>query len=379
MGASPQARQLPTHLQGPKAPLVRLSILLTRMVTAFLYINTFCERCDKVSVQQRQDKLISPPNNFMRSWSRHRSRAEVAGCAGTGAAIPLSLWLRVSRCLRPPEPRADLRALAARGWCALLPLPAQLRLLQLVRHFLAQDAAAKGAWADPCDGARHYTPLQGGREAFTIRDACLPSALQRPARRAWRHAMQVSHAMLLQIEAAGAGPAGRLTELLERGPLPAASKSACLLRHFRCAPVEEPGAQAAVGAHADLGLLSFCLEDTAGLEVWDRLECSWRRPPPDEVIILAGEALCLITGGAFPPCRHRVIRGPRARTSQVCIPGGAGVLTLTLNLFIVCKAACDRRNAESERESPLGRELISACSVDAGWAHGLPMTLEPCV
>ena len=257
----------------------------------------------------------------MRIWSRRCGGAQISCSAGAGVAIPLSLWLRVSRCLRPPEPRVDLGALAARGWYALPPSPAQLRLLQLVRHFLAQDAAAKGAWVDPSDGARHYTPLQGGREAFTVRDGCLPPALQRPARRAWRHAMRLSHAMLRQVEAAGRGPAGRLTELLEPGPLPPAPKSACLLRHFRCAPAAELGAQVAVGAHADLGLLSFCLEDMPGLEVWDRLERGWRRPPPDEVVVLAGEALCLVTGGAFPPCRHRVIGGTRPRTSQVCTPG----------------------------------------------------------
>ena len=253
------------------------------------------------------------PANTVRHFAY--SRAEVSVVAGV--ATPLSLWLRVSRCLRPPELHVDLDALAARGWCALPPSPLQLRLLQLVRHFLMQDAATKDAWVDPCDGARHYTRLQGGREAFTVRDGCLLPALRRPARRAWRHLMQLSHATLRRVEPAAPGPAGRLIELLEPGRLPAAPKSASLLRHFRCPPPAAPGAQV-VGAHADLGLLSFCLEDTPGLEVWDRRAGAWRRPPLGAVAVLAGEALTLVTGGAVLPSRHRVVLGAaRPRTSQV--------------------------------------------------------------
>lgn len=69
--------------------------------------------------------------------------------------------------------------------------------------------------------------------------------------------------------------------------------------------------------HADLGLLSFCIEDEPGLELQDCVNGKWVRPDPHAVIIFAGEALTATTGRAYLPGVHRVIAGERPRTSQV--------------------------------------------------------------
>jgi isopenicillin N synthase-like dioxygenase len=189
-----------------------------------------------------------------------------------------------------------------------------------VNHYFNQaiDIKKKDSHSEMEYGYRNF----GYKESFAVRHLPLPADLQTCV-----PLIQLLYSMaqttLQQVAQYLQIADGNLINLLDENPLPMQHTASSLLRILHYHPLDQQTPEYTCNIHQDLGLLTLAPRSTLpALEIynyngtgeWLDVETSMG---PDDVIIMVGETLSLLSNNLFLPASHRVRQSASSRLSLV--------------------------------------------------------------
>lgn len=226
-----------------------------------------------------------------------------------GGLVPL-VDVQLPKILRHHQP-----ALSEQGWTTVTfptaqdPLRTSLdALFQASREFFALPTEYKSTFLTKQGSENGWSRIDGEKEFITLRTLDqTPKELQAAAQSTWAEAGALLTAMLARIaESLGLPPEALTTYSTPCGTL-SSERTATMLRLFR---YEAHDAKVVAEPHCDLGLLSFVMGASPGLEVWNNhlgdfwsIEKSYQEPAGT---LLAGRQLECLSNGRYRAGRHRV-------------------------------------------------------------------------
>ncbi|KAF2756472.1 hypothetical protein EJ05DRAFT_65646 [Pseudovirgaria hyperparasitica] len=175
----------------------------------------------------------------------------------------------------PKVKPAHQPALAGQGWTTITfdgpedTLKHSLdQLFDASKAFFALPQEYKASFLTTAGSEEGWNRIEGEKEFITLRTIDnTPKELKSPAIRAWAEAGQALNAILEQVAKTLDLPPEALTQYSEPCIELNGRRTATMLRLFRYEGHEQ---KVVAEPHADLGLLSFVMGDTPGLEVWNK-------------------------------------------------------------------------------------------------------------
>jgi hypothetical protein len=253
----------------------------------------------------------------------------------------------------PKVRREHQQALVDQGWTTVTfdnhPDPLQQKLealFQASKAFFALPAEYKSTFLTKEGSEDGWSRIEGEKEFITLRTIdATPPELREAAAAAWHEAGKLINEHLGLI----AGSLGLPPKALQVYSEPCielnSQKTATMLRLFRYEGHQE---KTVAEPHADLGLLSFVMGDTPGLEVWNRysrsfwpIEKSYSKPAGS---LLAGRQLEQLSNMRYHAGGHRVQAYGIPKDSPQQPPadsGGNGPVTqgpYRYSIVFVCRA-----------------------------------------
>ena len=224
-------------------------------------------------------------------------------------------------------PQLDYNHLRSRGYAVLLRgigASVVTEMVSQIRKYFNQPVSIKQVDVHPSGGdERGFVDCGTRKQLFLVRDSGVPKMLAATTNY-WRLCHELAVRCLRDIETDLLYQPGTLTSLVDQSDDPPhVQMSASLLRLFQYSSSSSVAVTDEVlsAQHTDLGLLALGVRTAPGLECWDHSQRAFLNAEQglqnNDVVIVVGDSLRMLTNGIYSSARHRVVAGAEERVAII--------------------------------------------------------------